>query len=569
MNKIKPLSEHLTNMIAAGEVIERPSAVLKELIENSIDAQATQIDIDIKNGGLDQILVSDNGIGIRKEDIPTAFLRHATSKISIERDLNHLTSLGFRGEALPSIASVSHIRMITKTKEEMGYRYEVSFGEVQDFEPTQANPGTSIEVTKLFFKQPARLKYLQNPRTEAAQCLSLVQSFALGNPTIGFRYTNEGNEVFKTTGSSNLSQILYQIYGYEVSKSAIEFSQASFDFKIDGVYVSPSIQRASRQYVHIFLNGRTIRYYKISSAIFEVFHRYMPSDRYPIIVLFITTDPVLVDVNVHPSKWEIRLSNELQLIDLVQSTLRQSLTQSMGEKQIRPSIATLPKLEQTLDLSAPSISIVTEETPWIYPEQLSEPKITPPITPVIRAIGQHHGNIIIAQDDQKLYLFDQHAAMERIQYEKIMDQFETHNYYTQPLLLPITINHQQEILAHWEHYEPLLHSFSVFLEPFGNSSLIIREVPSWLTVVDVENFLYSLLDLLLEQKDLSVSTFLKDKIATMACHSSVRFNEVLNLDQMNRIISDLLQSKNPYNCPHGRPTFVSLQAKEVLKEFHR
>ncbi len=570
MNKIKPLSEQLTNMIAAGEVVERPSAVLKELIENSIDAQASKIEVEIKNGGLDLISVIDDGIGIAKEDIPLAFLRHATSKIFEERDLMNLTSLGFRGEALPSIASVSQLELISRTADNIGYSYKVAFGEVVHFEPIQANPGTSIQVSGLFYKQPARLKYLKNPRTESAQCLSLVQSFALGNPGIAFSYKSDDREVFKTTGSNNIAQIVYQIYGYEVSKAAILFEAKSFDFEISGMYVAPTIQRASRNYLHLFLNGRMIRYYKLSQSIFEVFHRYMPSDRFPIMVLYVKSDPHLVDVNVHPSKWEIRLSNELQLLDLVSATLRDSLVQNMGAKQVRPSIASRPSLEQTLDLSQKPQDIELETTTWEYFDEVqTDSVITTTPTPMIRAIGQHHGNVIVAEDDDNLYLFDQHAAMERVQYEKIIKQFDNHNYHSQTLLLPIVLKNQQAILSDWDKYERLLKEFGLILEQFDDHSLILREVPSWLVVSDTENFMYSLLDLLLETRELSVSQFLKDKIATMACHSSIRFNEILNLDQMNRLIQDLLACENPYNCPHGRPTFVRLNAKELLKEFGR
>lgn len=580
MNKIKPLSEQLTNLIAAGEVVERPSGVLKELIENSIDAQATKIEIEIKNGGLDLIQVQDNGSGISKEDLSVAFKRHATSKISSEADLNRLKSLGFRGEALPSIASVSRVEMISKTKEDIGYRYVMAQGKELLFEPTQANNGTTVIVTSLFYKHPARLKYLKHPRSEAAQCLSLVQSFALGNPSIAFLYISDGKEIFSAIGSDQLESLIYQIYGYEISQASVLFEAESFDFKISGSYVLPTIQRASRQYVHLFLNGRLIRYYKITQRIFEIFHKYMPSDRYPFVLLFIETDPQLVDVNVHPSKWEIRLSNELQLLDLVETTLRESLTTHMGAKHILARTVSFPAMEQTLDLSqtAPlpvstertepeAVEIREEPIAEKYTEHELVPKETPSL--VIRALAQHHGNYILAEDETQLYLIDQHAAMERIQYEKIMQQFEDKKRVSMPLLFPITLSNQHEIVAKWDKYERILNELGISLDLFGEDRLILREVPDWLVEVDTENFLNSLMDLLREDKDLSISYMLKDKIATMACHRSIRFNDKLDLIQMEQLIKELFECENPYNCPHGRPTFILLNAKSLLKEFGR
>ncbi len=588
MNKIKPLSEQLTNLIAAGEVVERPAGVLKELIENSIDAQATRIEIEIKNGGLDLIHVQDNGIGMSKEDLPMAFKRHATSKIAEAADLNRINSLGFRGEALPSIASVSRVEIISKTKEAIGHRYHLVQGEEVVFEPTQANNGTTVRVSNLFYKQPARLKYLKHPRSEATQCLSLVQSFALGNPEIAFRYMVDEREIFQTSGTSDLEHLLYQIYGYEISKASVPFAGESFDFKISGRFVLPTIQRASRNYVHLFLNGRLIRYYKISQRIFEIFHKYMPSDRFPIMVLYIQTDPQLVDVNVHPSKWEIRLSNESQLIDLVESTLRSALSTHMGAKHVQPRSVSIPALEQTLDLSAtikekPLVleqpitdSVVMEseevaslsETPMDEPIPLKPESVEKPAL-VIRALAQHHGNYILAEDDQRLYLIDQHAAMERIQYEKIKKQFEHRTMISMPLLFPITLNNQHQIVSQWEEYLPLFQQLGLEFELFGQDRLILREIPEWLADVDAENFLYSLTDLLLENKEVSISEMLKDKIATMACHRSIRFNDKLNLVQMEQLIQDLFACENPYNCPHGRPTVVLLEAKSLLKEFGR
>lgn len=577
MSKIKQLDEHLTNLIAAGEVVERPSGILKELIENSIDANSSSIIIETKQGGLDYISVIDNGEGMDKVDLKLAFERHSTSKIKEVRDLSNISSLGFRGEALPSIASVSKVEAISNNQ-----KIVLDNGKVFVYEPTSSNQGTTIIVSELFYKTPARLKYLKSPSYEAQRNLSLVQQFALGYPHISFELISDMRQVFKSNGNNDLNEVLFHVYGYEIAKLVKLFEGENYDFKVSGGYVLPHIHRANKYNIFIYLNHRMIRYYKVSSTIIELFQRYMPSDRYPIVVINIETDNQLVDVNVHPSKWEVRLSKEPVLIDLIERTLSDSLSENMS---VRKSSATLFEKPMVISfddiiredsrhhfVNEPKEEIDTTESLIETNKEAESIQFFEALQPTfntIEVIGQHHGNYILAQDNNHLYIFDQHASMERVQYEKILKQLETKSFSQQLLLLPYVFDNQQYIVTQFDQYKSVLDEIGLDLEVFSESSLVLRSVPTWMHEEDAQNVTQSILDYLNDDKTIKIGNLNHSKIASKACHSSVRFNERLTISQLQRIVDDVLNCQQPYHCPHGRPTFIKVDSNQLMKEFSR
>lgn len=559
MSKIIQLNEQLANMIAAGEVVERPSGIIKELIENSIDANASHIQIETKNGGLDFIGVIDNGEGMSQEDLKLAFLRHSTSKIKNEIDLNQIQTLGFRGEALPSIASVSKVEAISNQ-----HQLIVDNGKMSEVIPYQSNPGTSIFVSQLFYKTPARLKHLKTPQYEAVRNLSLVQNIALGYPQISFSLKNDDQLVFQTSGKNDLREVFYAIYGYQISQQGVNFKNESFDFKIDGLYILPHQHRANRFHINIFLNNRLIRYPQITSTILREFRRFMPIDRFPMIVLNITTDAQLVDVNVHPSKLEVRLSKESDLLLLIEKTLKESLMNEMKTKEITRRVFDKPMNVTLFDQE-------TQEPVKSYETSTQQIQEFEPIEPIeypkqsnIQVIGQHHGSYILAQDEESLYIFDQHASMERIEFEKVSQKLQAETF-DQQMIVPLIFENLLLTLANPQEVIKQLEIFGIFLEPFSERDLVLRSIPLWMGDLDPFNYI----NMLLDNPKLDIVDLNLKKLATIACHRSIRFNESYSNMQLQHIVDTLLQCEQPYHCPHGRPTFIKASAKNLLKEFSR
>lgn len=559
MSKIIQLNEQLANMIAAGEVVERPSGIIKELIENSIDANASHIQIETKNGGLDFIGVIDNGEGMSQEDLKLAFLRHSTSKIKNEIDLNQIQTLGFRGEALPSIASVSKVEAISNQ-----HQLIVDNGKMSEVIPYQSNPGTSIFVSQLFYKTPARLKHLKTPQYEAVRNLSLVQNIALGYPQISFSLKNDDQLIFQTSGKNDLREVFYAIYGYQISQQGVNFKNESYDFKIDGLYILPHQHRANRFHINIFLNNRLIRYPQITSTILREFRRFMPIDRFPMIVLNITTDAQLVDVNVHPSKLEVRLSKESDLLLLIEKTLKESLMNEMKTKEITRRVFDKPMTVTLFDQE-------TQEPVKNYETSTQQIQEFEPIEPIeypkqsnIQVIGQHHGSYILAQDEESLYIFDQHASMERIEFEKVSQKLQAETF-DQQMIVPLIFENLLLTLANPQEVIKQLEIFGIFLEPFSERDLVLRSIPLWMGDLDPFNYI----NMLLDNPKLDIVDLNLKKLATIACHRSIRFNESYSNMQLQHIVDTLLQCEQPYHCPHGRPTFIKASAKNLLKEFSR
>lgn len=665
MGKINRLDEHLCNMIAAGEVVERPSGVVKELVENAIDAEATAVEIQITQGGIGSITVIDNGLGMDREDAATAFERHATSKLKEEPDLWHIHTMGFRGEALPSIAAVAQVVMRTNNGQE-GSEVRIAYGEMQEVRPIGTPQGTAITVSNLFQKTPARFKHLKSPQYEFSLILDIVQKFALAHPDIAFYLSHDGKTAFQTKGSGQLQEVLMQIYGREIAKNAIAIDQSDEDYHISGYVAQPHDHRATKYYMILFVNQRMIRNYHLQKAIIDAYHEYLPKDRYPIAVLNIDMDAQLVDVNVHPAKWEIRLSKERQLEKLLYQSVESALQNHMQAPKValkKPAADVvsmeldlgyqrdpqLTKLHQEvnegfqhpeslppLDLDklrqemqeplpktdekqrafaeAKTSAAMVEDSGIDYPqrsrprpqggtqksqkapisqaettisqkreprqtdrEKHAETKETPkqpaaaknPSLPQMEVIGQFRQSYILAQGETGLYIIDQHAAQERYHFEQIRRQILAGHNDTQPLLIPITLEVEPTMMAQLAECNEAMKSLGIQFERFGDQSLIIRDLPLWMQETEEKAFLQDLIDSWMKEREVSEAKIRHLAIATMACHSSIRFHRALTVEEMKQVIADLGKCEQPFHCPHGRPTFICVSDEQLLKQFLR
>lgn len=614
MNKIKVLNDHLTNMIAAGEVVERPAGIIKELVENAIDADSKHITVTVKDAGMSLIEVSDDGYGMSPEDLIQAFSRHSTSKIQDQDDLNAIKTFGFRGEALPSIASVTMTIASSKMEDNIGTFVSIDNGKQVDQGLFARNTGTTISIQDLFLKTPARLKHIKSIRYENTIILDVIQKFALGHPNIAFTLINDDRESYRSLGNGDLFDVFARIYGSQVARESIVFNAENFDFKIEGVMALPMHSRSNRNAMILYINQRMIRFPKVQNAIINGYRRHMASDRYPIVVMNITVDPQLVDVNVHPSKWEIRLSKDDELQALIIDHFEKLLSEHMKVQRIyRPK----EKVEQ-LDIMEPLV----EAQPYVKPimdikidvqepimlQPIAEPVIEKPsiadvfepsrskdikadnsylpnleldnkqeppeenIKPSIESLevlSQFAGNYILAQGGQGLYIIDQHAAMERIRYEYYQNLLLQSNYHSQTLLIPMVFEGRQLLVERLEEINDHFKQFQIQLEAFGQDSFVLREYPLWIKEKDVFEFINDVLDGFLEDHLRDEESVRQDALATLACHSSVRFNEYLSYDEMVGLVADLRACKQPYHCPHGRPTLLNIDHKFLLKEFKR
>lgn len=571
MSKIRILDELLSNMIAAGEVVERPMGVVKELVENSIDAQATRIEIRLINGGLDYIEITDDGCGMDKKDATAAFSRHATSKISEVNDLWQINTMGFRGEALPSIASVSKVSLTTNDGNDSTL-VRVEYGKIIEAKPFGAPEGTTIKVEGLFYKTPARLKHLKSANVELNLILDLISKMALSHPEISFELTNDEQAKIQTNGSGSLQEAIMAIYGVTVARKCIAIDFEDYDFKVTGYIVDPAITRATKQYINCFINGRIIKSYQIQKAIIEGYKGYMMSDRFPIAIVNIAVDYKLVDVNVHPSKWEIRISKEKQLYKLITNGIREVLKKEMtpsdlllknlsSSKQDREQRETeLTKEEAYKSFVQPNLNIVQEEIlEYIEPGQRYR----------FKYLAQLHGKYILANDEENLYIIDQHAAQERCMYEEIQNQIMEKSVITQHLLLPLVIEVSPAIVNQLDLINQQLDCIKLKFEQFSMNSIVTREVPDFFEQIDELHFIQHLINEIVEDKQMSRIDIRKEKIASIACHSSVRFNQYLSMEESKKLLERLSKCNQPFNCPHGRPTMIAISEKDLIKEFKR
>lgn len=606
MGKIRKLDDALANKIAAGEVVERPASVVKELVENAIDAHSTIIEVQLEEAGLAKIRVVDNGDGLEEEDCFLAFERHATSKIKDEADLFRIRTLGFRGEALPSIASVSHLELKTSTGEGPGTLLILKGGELVQNGRTSSRKGTDITVSHLFFNTPARLKYMKTIHTELGHIVDVMNRLALAHPHISFRLTHNGKQLFYTNGNGDVRQVLAAIYGFDVAKKMVAIYAETLDFTIDGYVALPEVTRASRNYMTTIVNGRYVKNYPLYKAIEEGYHTLLPIGRHPIAFLNIAMDPLLVDVNVHPAKLEVRFSKEGELNELVQHAIRDVFQKKTLIPEVTVSRVEKPRTEQQTfsfqhvvkesnivpqrtisyselakkaderiafeknekrasDVGAESLNVESLEPPHVEKlEEIDQERI-PPLYP----IGQMHGTYILAQNENGLYIIDQHAAQERIKYEYFREKLATATNELQPLLIPLTFTYSSSEYLLIDSHRDELAACGVFLEPFGHNSFIVRSHPQWFPKGEEATMIEEMIQQVLTMKKVDMKQ-LREKVAIMmSCKQSIKANQFLRSDEIFALLESLRKTSDPFTCPHGRPIIIHFSTYELEKMFKR
>lgn len=602
MGKIRQLDDILSNKIAAGEVVERPSSVVKELVENSIDAGASKIDIFIEDGGMQKIKVCDNGEGMEAVDARLCFSRHATSKIKDDRDLFNIMTLGFRGEAIPSIASVSRFDLRTSTGLQ-GTSIVYEFGKYQQEEVCDLPKGTQITVTKLFQNVPARLKYLKSVNSEFAAIHQYVERMALAYPKIAFHLYHNDKAIFQTNGKGQLLEVIANMYGIATAKNMLPLHMQTDEFQIDGYISKIDTSRASKANIITLVNHRYVKNIMSIDAINNAYRSYLADNRYPIAVVNIEVDPYLVDVNVHPSKLEVRFSKEYELRDLiyngVSETLRQvDLTYEAKNKQteretFKPQLdqMTLPiseeppiqetplwtqsaVLKDNHSVEEPVLAYQSQEVQQdvIIPENpqpvMKEEKIKL-IKEKIYAKVQIHGTYLIGENEKGMYLVDQHAAQERINYEYYKDKFANLDLTMQPLIVPLQFEYPMSEFLILEERKEMLEKVGIHLEVFGQHGYIVRSLPLWMKKIDENVFVDEMIQEVLHKNHLDVVALQDHAIATLSCKASLKANTYLSQADMQTIFDNLMRCDNPYVCPHGRPTIIFYSSYELEKLFKR
>lgn len=595
MAKISRLSTHLANMIAAGEVVERPSSVVKELVENSIDANAKNITIELVSGGLELIKVIDDGDGMDSIDVGMSFMPHATSKIKNEYDLARILSLGFRGEAIASIAAVSNMQIISSQDGVNGYQVTYVAGTKLNEGIIHSNKGTTVIVKNLFFNTPARLKYLKPAKNELAAITFLMDRIALAHPNIRFRVVNDNKVCIQTTASNKPINLMGEIYGLEVAKNLVET-----DFAVDGVnakliLVKPEVYRSNKLEITLIVNGRFVKNYNITNAVIEGYQTLIPIGKYPISVIYLDIDPLLVDVNVHPSKTEIKISNEEYLVAEIKEQIKKALTKeiliptkTIVEKPIvkqykvqnlfedtQPVLNEEPKkynlLEEFKQMASPVKDEEIEIVKPILENEITEPVIEESKSkiPYMEYVGQAFGTYLIFQNDKKLFLMDQHAAAERVNYEKYYEILGKKNQPTIELLLPIMLSFTKSEVLFLTSNMDKFNELGFILEPMSEQDFVIRQIPLWANLDNASDIIRGVFDLLINSRDVNVIHF-RDSIAKqISCKSSIKANKALSKNEIDTLMENLRQCKNPYTCPHGRPTIISFTQTEIEKMFER
>lgn len=603
MQKIKQLDDILANKIAAGEVIERPANVVKELVENSIDANSNKIDVIIEEGGLNLIQVIDNGEGMVKEDALLCFSRHATSKIKDDQDLFCIQTLGFRGEAIPSIASISNFELKTSTGEK-GTTVIYQYGKFISCDESDCKKGTDIKVKKLFQNVPARLKYIRSINAEFANIQTYLERLSLSHPDISFTLINNGKIVYKTNGNGNLLEVISNIYGLNVAKNMIPVNFEDDEFTVSGFISKIDINRASKNHIVTMVNSRVVKNKITTDSINNAYRRYLVDKRFPIAIVNIEIDPFLVDVNVHPSKLEVRFSKEYKLKDLVYQGIsdtlsKVNLTYSPPVTNSRPKF--VPDLqqmdfefkygEQSNDEKIENENIldkrVYQETilenkidtineskkEYIVPDkQIVESKIEPKPKIMKKKLlvkGQIHGSYIICEDDTGMYIVDQHAGQERINYEYYLEKYANLDLSMRDLLVPITLEYPMSEFLIIEERKQMLAKLGINLEIFGDNGYVIKQLPMWMQNIDEHVFIEDMVTQLLHDNKVDVIKLQEHAIATLSCKASLKANTHLSQEGMQNLIDNLMCCDNPYVCPHGRPTIIYYSTYEIEKLFKR
>ncbi len=622
MNKINVLDNKTINKIAAGEVVERPASIVKELIENSIDAKATAVTVEIKNGGISLIRITDNGTGIPKGEIKTAFIRHATSKIKDETDLSNILSLGFRGEALASIAAVSQVEVITKEYSEItGMRIQINGGVVEEETEVGCPEGTTMIIKNIFFNTPARRKFLKTEQTEASYIDEIVTKIALGHPEIAFKFINNGKVIFSTSGNNDLQKVIFNVYGRDISKKLIEIKYNDNNINIEGYIAKPEINRATRMYENFFVNGRYIKSNFLESILEESYKSYMMQKRFPFCVLKLSILPEDVDSNVHPAKTEVRfkeeglvreavskviintLHNQTFIVDIKldkpneekiiydKSMLREAFeveNRKLVDQEIRES-GSQDVREKFSPISEGAVTLVTggvdpipkytqpnftDDTNYAITEMVKESENKEYMREKemfknYKIIGQVFNTYWILEQAGIMYIIDQHAAHEKVLFEKLMKEFENGTTMSQQLLQPLVVEVSMKEKEVIENNIDIIKKLGFDIEEFGQGSYAIREVPFIFDKPGDSKFFLDIIDEMLETKIKNMYNSKYDEIATMSCKAAVKANDKMDFEESRRMIEDLMKLDNPFNCPHGRPIIISMDKYEIEKKFKR
>ncbi len=614
MPNIQILDQNTINQIAAGEVIERPASVVKELLENAIDAKATAVTVEIKEGGISFIRITDNGCGIAKEEIPLAFLRHSTSKIRSVEDLMTIHSLGFRGEALSSIAAVSQVELITRTPSSFnGCRYCIEGGAEKGLEEFGCPEGTTFLVRNLFYNIPARRKFLKSAQTEAGYIADMVEKIALSHPEISFRFINNNQSRLHTSGNRNLKDIIYSIYGRDIALNLLPVDASMEAVSVHGLIGNPVICRGNRAYENYYINGRYIRSEVISRAIEEAYQSFLMQHKYPFTVLHIQIDSNLLDVNVHPTKMDLRIGNAETILAFLYETIYSVLSskermpeislekknlksekkkteQSVMKKQECPieqsqhkdakEIQTAQKqmIKETANYTAYTAADVDKEQKR-KPEQKAEQLelfdgrlLSKEEKSSYRIIGQVFETYWLIEQQNQLFFMDQHAAHEKVLYEKIMKRLQKQEYYSQmvnpPILFTLSMK-EEERLARFQSY---FKKIGFEIEHFGGKEYAIRAVPDDLLGIAQKEIFLELLDGLAEevrQQNISDMQVVCEKVARMSCRAAIKGRSAFSVQEAESLLQELMTLENPYHCPHGRPTLIMVSKYELEKKFKR
>ncbi len=582
MSKIHVMSEALANKISAGEVVEKCSSIVKELVENSIDAEASEIKIELVKGGLDCIKVTDNGVGMDKKDALLAFSRHATSKILRDDDLFFIDTMGFRGEALPSIASVAEVEL--KTSDGVASTYlHIKGGEVLENTSGDLRVGTTLTVTNLFYNTPARLKYLKAENTEAYNSISLIEKLALAHPQIKFTLVNNQKIVLKTTGSNILLKTIHEIYGLNISNKMLEFKAGNNDFDIYGYICKPEVLRSNRNDFNTFVNDRVIRNSEINKAINDAYYTYKPDGKYPIVVLKINTDPTLIDVNIHPTKQDVKISKMSELYDLIYTTIKDTLYQNLlipnalkeesvniiKDSVIANIVSSMTKEEEPVQTELNFQVEVKEEKKEVSAQEdaiLNKEMKSLVLYPVGLALGTY----IIAENQEGIYLIDQHAAQERVNYERYLHALRKKEVTTTYLLIPITIELSASDFLILKDNLFVLTNMGFIIEEFGVNTIIVKGHPTWILIDHEEESIRKIIDLVIMIKDKFDPVKFNDQMAkTLACKMSIKANMRISHEAQEELLNELVCCDNPYNCPHGRPTIIKFSIYDLERMFKR
>ena len=624
---IRVLDKSVADKIAAGEVIERPVSIVKELVENAVDSGARSIVTEIKNGGKSYIRVTDNGCGIPREEAETAFLRHATSKIRTAGDLSAIETLGFRGEALASIAAVTHTEMVTKTADaKSGTRILIHGGEVISSGPTGCPDGTTVLVTDLFYNTPARAKFLKSDSAESGRIINLISQIALAYPEIKFRLVNNGNILFSTAGNGDLLSAILSVYKLKEYEDLIPVNYSREKTRITGYISKPSLSRTSRKDQIFFVNGRVVESRVLERGVSEGYRERLFEGRFPVVFLFLQTDPADLDVNIHPNKRQVRFEREEETAELVAEAVRASLgtreaviqakdvfrnkvfandekedreqvdikqilktkreeskrisdlqqfhkyeatqkrrvEEDRGEREIFPVPYVSPADERSIDETGKE-----KESVATKPELIIEsPVLSPFDFDELHLTGSIFGTYITAVDEDSFYLIDQHAAHERVFYEKLVGEYMADEKLRQPILTPILIEVPPAVSESRYTWMDSLGEMGFSIEEFGQNSYIIREIPTFMDISEAEEFVHIYLDSITEGTDLN-NTVVINKLITKSCKSAVKAHDYLSAEEMKSLIDQLKACRNPFSCPHGRPTFIKFSQYEIERMFKR